>query len=89
MLDLRSMRVLSHRGRVRRLPDRECCCATCRRQAARPGSSTRPTRPRTASSIGGNIATNASGSRSFRYGDTRANVLGLRVGVDGRHGAAM
>lgn len=31
------------------------------------------------SSIGGNIATNASGSRSFRYGDTRRSVLRLRV----------
>lgn len=30
-------------------------------------------------SVGGTIATNASGSRSFRYGDTRHHVLGLRV----------
>ena len=30
-------------------------------------------------SIGGNIATDASGSRSFRYGSTRKHVLGLRV----------
>src|SRR5262249_18906292 len=37
------------------------------------------------SSIGGNIATNASGSRSFRYGATRQHVLGLRVALmDGR-----
>jgi FAD/FMN-containing dehydrogenase len=36
-------------------------------------------------SIGGTIATNASGSRSFRYGSTRRHVLGLRVVlVDGR-----
>src|SRR5579864_4246910 len=36
-------------------------------------------------SIGGNIATNASGSRSFRYGSTRRHVLGLRVVLmDGR-----
>ena len=36
-------------------------------------------------SIGGNIATNASGSRSFRYGSTRRHVLGLRVALmDGR-----
>ena len=35
-------------------------------------------------SIGGTIATNASGSRSFLYGDTRRHVLGLRVAlVDG------
>ncbi len=37
------------------------------------------------SSIGGNIATNASGSRSFRYGATREHVLSLRVALlDGR-----
>ena len=36
-------------------------------------------------SIGGNIATNASGSRSFRYGSTRRHVWGLRVVLaDGR-----
>ena len=36
-------------------------------------------------SIGGNIATNASGARSFRYGSTRQHVLGLRaVLIDGR-----
>lgn len=36
-------------------------------------------------SIGGNIATDASGSRSFRYGSTRKHVLGLRVALmDGR-----
>jgi FAD/FMN-containing dehydrogenase len=32
-------------------------------------------------SIGGTIATNASGSRSFRYGSTRRHILGLRVGL--------
>src|ERR1700719_2562652 len=36
-------------------------------------------------SIGGNIATNASGSRSFRYGSTRRHLLKLRVVLmDGR-----
>lgn len=30
-------------------------------------------------SVGGSIATNASGSRSFLYGDTRRHVLGARV----------
>ena len=36
-------------------------------------------------SIGGNIAANASGSRSFLYGATRRHVLGLRVVLmDGR-----
>ncbi len=39
----------------------------------------------TSASIGGTIATNASGSRSFRYGDTRRHVLALRVLLmDGR-----
>ena len=31
--------------------------------------------------IGGNIATNASGSRSFRYGSTRKHVLALRIAL--------
>ena len=36
-------------------------------------------------SIGGTIATNASGSRSFLYGDTRRHILALRVVlIDGR-----
>jgi len=36
-------------------------------------------------SIGGTIATNASGSRSFRYGSTRRHILALRVAfTDGR-----
>ncbi len=36
-------------------------------------------------SIGGAIATNASGSRSFRYGSTRRHILALRVALmDGR-----
>ncbi len=35
-------------------------------------------------SVGGSIATNASGSRSFRYGATRRHVLALRVAfIDG------
>ncbi|HTM51094.1 MAG TPA: FAD-binding oxidoreductase [Bryobacteraceae bacterium] len=39
----------------------------------------------TSAAIGGTIATNASGARSFRYGDTRRHVLGLRVVlIDGR-----
>jgi FAD/FMN-containing dehydrogenase len=39
----------------------------------------------TSAAIGGTIATNASGARSFRYGDTRRHVLGLRVVLmDGR-----
>ena len=43
-----------------------------------------PRSDRTAAAIGGAIATNASGSRSFRCGDTRRNVVGLRVAfIDG------
>jgi FAD/FMN-containing dehydrogenase len=34
-------------------------------------------------SIGGAIATNASGSRSFRYSSTRGHILGLRVALMG------
>jgi FAD/FMN-containing dehydrogenase len=37
----------------------------------------------TTASLGGNAATNASGSRSFRYGDTRRNTLALRVATIG------
>ena len=37
----------------------------------------------TAASVGGTIATNASGSRSFRYGDTRRHVRALRVAFAG------
>src|SRR5581483_6466466 len=36
-------------------------------------------------SVGGTISTNASGSRSFRFGSTRRHILGLRVALmDGR-----
>ena len=36
-------------------------------------------------SVGGTVATNASGSRSFKYGSTRRHVLALRVALmDGR-----
>ena len=39
----------------------------------------------TTASLGGNIATNASGSRGFRYGATRDHVLALKVALaDGR-----
>jgi FAD/FMN-containing dehydrogenase len=39
----------------------------------------------TSASVGGTIATNASGSRSFRYGSTRDHVLSLMVAtMDGR-----
>jgi len=53
--------------------------------AARHGQFYPPDPTETAASIGGTIATNASGARSFRYGATRAHVLGLRVVLaDGR-----
>ncbi|MGH9675027.1 MAG: FAD-binding oxidoreductase, partial [Bryobacteraceae bacterium] len=47
--------------------------------AAASGQLYGPDPTETTASIGGNIATNASGARSFRYGDTRRNVLRLRV----------
>src|SRR5205807_3764961 len=47
--------------------------------AARTGQFYAPDPTETAASIGGTIATNASGSRSFRYGDTRRHVLRLRM----------
>src|SRR5205814_8295719 len=53
--------------------------------AARTGQFYAPDPTETAASIGGTIATNASGSRSFRYGDTRRHVLRLRIALmDGR-----
>ena len=51
--------------------------------AARSGRFYAPDPTETGASIGGTIATNASGSRSFRYGDTRRHVLGLRVALVG------
>ena len=53
--------------------------------AARTGQFYAPDPTERTASIGGTIATNASGSRSFRYGSTRRHVLGLRVAlIDGR-----
>lgn len=53
--------------------------------AARTGQFYPPDPTETWASIGGTIANNASGARSFRYGDTRRHVLRLRVAfADGR-----
>ncbi len=53
--------------------------------ASRTGQFYAPDPTETTASIGGTIATNASGSRSFRYGSTRRHVLRLRVTLmDGR-----
>lgn len=53
--------------------------------AAAAGQFYPPDPTETSASVGGTIATNASGSRSFRYGDTRRHVLRLRVVLmDGR-----
>jgi FAD/FMN-containing dehydrogenase len=53
--------------------------------AQRSGQFYPPDPTETSASIGGTIATNASGSRSFRYGSTRRWVEGLRVVLaDGR-----
>src|SRR5665213_1830231 len=54
-------------------------------EAARTGQFYAPDPTERTASIGGTIATNASGSRSFRYGSTRRHILGLRVALmDGR-----
>ena len=47
--------------------------------AARAGQFYAPDPTERTASIGGTIATNASGARSFRYGSTRRHVLGMRV----------
>jgi FAD/FMN-containing dehydrogenase len=53
--------------------------------AQRSGQFYPPDPTETSASIGGTISTNASGSRSFRYGATRRWVEGLRVALpDGR-----
>jgi FAD/FMN-containing dehydrogenase len=53
--------------------------------ASRTGQFYAPDPTETTASVGGTIATNASGSRSFRYGSTRRHVLRLRVAtMDGR-----
>ena len=53
--------------------------------ASRTGQFYAPDPTETTASLGGTIATNASGSRSFRYGSTRRHVLKLRVVLmDGR-----
>lgn len=53
--------------------------------AARSGQFYAPDPTELTASVGGTIANNASGSRSFLYGSTRRHVLGLKVAlVDGR-----
>ncbi len=56
------------------------------REAARPARQFyAPDPTEITASVGGTIATNASGSRSFKYGSTRRHVLALRVALmDGR-----
>jgi FAD/FMN-containing dehydrogenase len=49
--------------------------------ASRTGQFYPPDPTERTASIGGTIATNASGSRSFRYGSTRRHVLRLRVAL--------
>lgn len=56
-----------------------------REAAARTGQFYAPDPTEITASVGGTISTNASGSRSFRFGSTRRHVLGLRVALmDGR-----
>ena len=58
---------------------------TLQAAASRTGQFYAPDPTEITASIGGTIATNASGSRSFRYGSTRRHILGLRVALmDGR-----
>ena len=54
---------------------------TLQTAAARTGQFYAPDPTERTASIGGTIATNASGSRSFRYGSTRRHVLRLRVAL--------
>jgi len=49
--------------------------------AANSGQFYAPDPTENTSSIGGNVAANSSGSRSFRYGATRQHVLALRVAL--------
>jgi len=49
--------------------------------AARTGQFYAPDPTERTASVGGTIATNASGSRSFRYGATRRHILRLRVAL--------
>ena len=55
------------------------------RAAAHSGQFYAPDPTEQTASIGGTIATNASGSRSFRYGGTRRHVLSLRVAFMNGH----
>ena len=56
-----------------------------REAAAKTGQFYAPDPTEITASIGGTIATNASGSRSFRYGSTRKHILALRIAqLDGR-----
>jgi FAD/FMN-containing dehydrogenase len=58
---------------------------TLHNEAARSGQLYPPDPTEWTASVGGTIATNASGSRSFRYGATRRYVRALTVaGMDGR-----
>ena len=80
VLDLRSMNSLAIQpGRAFTGPG--TLLRDVQSAAARAGQIYGPDPTENTSSIGGNIANNSSGSRSFRYGDTRANVLGLRVAL--------
>lgn len=51
------------------------------KEAGRSGQFYAPDPTEWTASVGGTIATNASGSRSFRYGSTRRHVLAIRVAL--------
>ncbi len=80
VLDLRSMNSLSILG-GRAITGPGALLRDVQTAAAREGLIYGPDPTENTSSIGGNIANNSSGSRSFRYGDTRGNVLALRVAL--------
>ncbi len=77
---------LEHFNRLEILPGRACAGAAITlealNRAANPsGQFYAPDPTENTASVGGTISTNASGSRSFRFGSTRRHVLALRVAM--------
>ena len=72
VLSLEKFNAARNPSRATPSPAPACCCATCTPPPLASGQFYPPDPTETGSSIGGNIACNASGSRSFRYGATGA-----------------
>jgi FAD/FMN-containing dehydrogenase len=77
---------LEHFNRLEIVPGRACAGAAITlealNRAANPsGQFYAPDPTENTASVGGTISTNASGSRSFRFGSTRRHVLALRVAM--------